>query len=111
MGLVSGVIRLQYLKQREMDLEFKLQELMQTKNELASQGLELTTVGTELDPESPEIKHLEFKKKNLERMEKQLDLEIQKYQTMLKMSSTEMQSAQGIVDNSIKRSFSYGNGG
>lgn len=107
MGLVSGIIRLQQLKNMEMDLEFKIQTLTQTKMQLAAQGFELIEIGTDLDPESPELKHLEQRRQKLELIEKKIDNEILKHQNMLKMIEAETQSAQKIVDNSIKRSFSY----
>lgn len=111
MGLVSGIIRLQYLQQMQLDLEYKVQTLTQTKMQLSSQGVELVTVGSDLEPDSPEVKRLEARRQKLELMEKKIDAEILKYQNLLKMAETEMQSAQKIVDNSIKRSFSYGGGG
>ena len=108
MGLVSGIIRLQTLKDMELDLEYKIQTLSQTKMQLASQGFELVTIGSDLDPESPEVKQLEQRRQKLQLMEKKIDAEMLKHQNMLKMAEAEIESAQKIVDNSIKRSFSYG---
>ena len=108
MGLVSGIIRLQTLKDMQLDLEYKIQTLSQTKMQLASQGFELVTIGTDLDPESPEVKQLEQRRQKLQLMEKKIDAEVLKHQNMLKMAEAEIESAQKIVDNSIKRSFSYG---
>ncbi|OGH99775.1 MAG: hypothetical protein A2039_06815 [Candidatus Melainabacteria bacterium GWA2_34_9] len=108
MGLVSGIIRLQTLKEMELDLEYKIQTLSQTKMQLASQSFELVTIGTDLDPESPEVKQLEQRRQKLQLMEKKIDAEVLKHQNMLKMAEAEIESAQKIVDNSIKRSFSYG---
>ncbi|HBG49123.1 MAG TPA: hypothetical protein DDW90_06405 [Cyanobacteria bacterium UBA9971] len=108
MGLVSGIIRLQTLKEMELDLEYKIQTLSQTKMQLASQGFELVTIGSDLDPESPEVKQLEQRRQKLQLMEKKIDAEMLKHQNMLKMAEAEIESAQKIVDNSIKRSFSYG---
>ena len=108
MGLVSGIIRLQTLKDMQLDLEYKIQTLSQTKMQLASQGFELVTIGTDLDPESPEVKHLEQRRQKLQLMEKKIDAEVLKHQNMLKMAEAEIESAQKVVDNSIKRSFSYG---
>jgi hypothetical protein len=41
-------------------------------------------------------------------MEKKLEHELLRYQTLLKAVNTEIQSAQKIVDSSIKSFFSYG---
>ncbi len=108
MGLVTGIIRLQTLKSMQLDLEYKIQTLTQTKMQLASQGFELLSIGSDLDPESPESKHLEQRRQKLQIMEKKIDLEINRYQNMLKMAEEEIQSAQKIIDSSIKRSFQYG---
>lgn len=108
MGLVSGIIRTIYLQQQQLDLEFKLQTLTQSKMQLSSQSFELVTIGNDLDPESAEVKHLEMRREKLNLMEKKIDMEIARVQNMLKMVETEMQSSQKIVDNNIKRSFSYG---
>lgn len=107
MGLVSGIIRLQYLKDMQLDLEFKIQTLTQTKMQLSSQGFELVSIGTDLDPDSPEVKHLEQRRQKLQLMEKKIDSEILRHQNMLKMAEAEIESAQKVVDNSIKRTFSY----
>lgn len=106
MGLVSGIIRLTYLKQSQLDLEYKLQTLTQSKTQLASQSYEIVSIGNDLDPESPEVKHLEMRRERLNLMEKKIDLEISRTQNMLKMVEAEVESSQKIVDNSIKRSFS-----
>lgn len=108
MGLVSGIIRLTRLKDMQLDLEFKLQTLSQTKMQLATQGCDLVSIGTDLDPESPEAKQLEQRRQKLQLIEKKIDAEMNKYQNMLKMAEAEIESAQKIVDNSVKRSFSYG---
>jgi len=109
MGLVSGIVRLQYLKMLQLDLEDKVQTLAETKTHLAAQGEELVSIGTDLDPDSPEVRHLEQRRQKLQIMEKKIDAEMLKYQTQMKMTEAEMQSAQSMVDNSIKRSFTYGN--
>lgn len=108
MGLVSGIIRLQTLKDMQMDLEYKIQTLSQTKMQLSAQSFELVTIGSDLEPNSPEVKLLEQRRQKLHLMEKKIDEEMIKHQNMLKMAEAEMDSAQKIIDNSIKRSFSYG---
>lgn len=107
MGLVSGIIRLQYLKEMELDLEYKIQTLTQTKMQLSSQALDLETIGTDLDPGSPEVKHLENRREKLHLIEKKIDAEVLRHQTMLRMAQTEIESAQKIVDKSIERIFKY----
>ena len=108
MGLLTGIIRLTYLKQRELSLQYKIQKLSATKMNLADRAVNLVTIGNDLDPESPEYKSLEARKEKLHLMEKKLENELLRYQTLLKAVNVEIQSAQKIVDSSIKSFFSYG---
>lgn len=108
MGLVSGILRLNYLKQMQLDLEYKIQNLTQTRVQLLSQGEELLSVGTDLDPDSPEMKHLEQRRQKLQLMEKRIQAEFDRTQGMLKMVEEEIKSAEQIVQNATARSFKYG---
>ncbi len=108
MGLFSGLIRLTYLKQQELNLEYKIQTISMTKMHVSNRAINLVTIGNDLDPDSPEYKTLEARREKLNLMEKKLEQEFMRYQTLLKAVNTEIQSAQQIVDNSIKRMFSYG---
>jgi DNA repair ATPase RecN len=105
MGLVSGLIRQQAMQDMALDLEYKIQTLSATKMQLASQGLDLVTIGTDMDIDSPELKHLEARREKLQLMEKKIDAEMTKCQTMLKMAEKEMENAQKMVDNGINRIF------
>jgi len=108
MGLFSGIIRLQMLKSTQLDLEYKMQGLQQTKMQIATQCSELVTIGTDLDPESPEFRHIEDRKQKLQLMEKKIDAEIARHQTILKIAEAEMDSVHKVIDKSIERSFKYG---
>ncbi len=108
MGLFSGLIRLAYLKQRQLNIEYKIQDLAAAKVRLSERSVELVTIGNDLDPESPEYKSLEARREKLELMERRLDQEKLKYDTLLKAINVEIESAQKIVDNSVKRFFTYG---
>ncbi|HSA07625.1 MAG TPA: hypothetical protein P5556_10665 [Candidatus Gastranaerophilales bacterium] len=110
MGLFTGLLRLAYLKQEELTLEYRIQTLSATKIQVADRAVNLVTIGSDLDPQSPEYKTMEARREKLLLMEKKLDQELLRYQTLLKAVSAEVQSAQKIVDNSIKRFFSYGGG-
>ncbi len=108
MGLFSGLIRLSYLTQEQLNLEYKIQDLSSTKMRVSVQAVELISAGSELDPESPEYRAMEARREKLQLMEKKLDQQLLRYQTLLKAVNTEIESAQKIVDSSIKRFFSYG---
>lgn len=109
MGLFSGLIRLQYLKLEQLSTEYKIQEISMNKIRVSEHAVNLVSIGSDLDPESPEYKALEARREKLQLMEKKLDQEMLRYQTLLKAINTEIESAQKIVDSSIKRSFNYGN--
>ncbi|MFA6989270.1 MAG: hypothetical protein WC197_04290 [Candidatus Gastranaerophilaceae bacterium] len=108
MSLVSSQLRLLFLTYRQHDLAYKIQLISETKMGLASSVNALLTVGTDLDPESPEMKKLELRKQKLAQLEKKLDAELMLYQNQLKMVETESESVKKMLDGDIKRSFSYG---
>lgn len=108
MGLFSGLIRLAYLRQKQITIEYKLQDLAAAKVRISERSVNLVTIGNDLDPDSPEFKTLEARRKKLNLMEKRLDQEKLKYDTLLKAINVEIESAQKIVDSSIKRFFTYG---
>jgi len=111
MGLITGIIRVQLLKMREMDLTDKIQGLTQTQMQLADQGSSLVSISSDLEPDSPEYRMLEARKHKLHVMEKKIEAELTRNQTMLKMVEAEIDSAQQVVDKSIKRACVYGGGG
>lgn len=111
MGLATGQLRIVFLSLFQSDLEFRIQLITQTRLQLSSSMNELVGIGTDLDPESPELKLLEQRKHKLELIDKQLDAAMQRYQTQLKSVETEKQSAKEMLQKNIQDSFSYGGGG
>lgn len=111
MSLVSSQIRQLFLIFRQHDLEYKIQLISETKMGLANSVNALLNVGTDLDPDSPEMKKLQLRKQKLAQLEKKLDAELVVYQNQLKMVETEQESVRRMLDRNIKHSFSYGGGG
>jgi hypothetical protein len=109
MGLFTGLIRLQYLNIRRLDLEYKVQTISMTAAQLALRSADLVTIGNDLDPDSAEYRRLESRREKLHLMEKRLEAELLKYNTLLKSVNAEIESAQKIVDTSIKRLCTYAN--
>lgn len=103
MGLFSGLIGLTHLKLRQIDLEYKVQDIMVSLNQVSGYSVELVSIGDELDPESPEFKRLNTRRKKLQLMEKRLQSELTRYESELKLVNNQIQSFQKIVDGSIKR--------
>lgn len=108
MGLIVSQIRVMYLQQLRLDLEYKIQLITQTKMGLSQSVTDLMQVGNDFDPESPTTKMLQQRQAKLKVLEQKLDQQMNQYQTRLKMVETEYESAVAMRDKNIQSSFSYG---
>ena len=108
MGLLTSQIRLMYLQQQRLDLEYKIQLITQAKMGLSQSVSDLMQVGNDYDPESPTTKMLQQRQAKLKVLEQKLDQQMAQYQTRLKMVDTEYESAVAMRDKNIQSSFSYG---
>jgi len=102
MGLITGTLTKQYLIAYQNDLEYKISLIRQAKMELSDSANDLLTVGTDLDPENPVVKQLEQRKQRLNLLEKKLDMQLEEYETKLKMVQANMQGADAQIDGAIK---------
>ena len=107
MGLLTSQIRLMYLQQQRLDLEYKIQLITQTKMGLSQSVSDLMQVGNDYDPESPTTKLLQQRKAKLKVLEQKLDMQMQEYQNRLKMIDAEYDSCQSMMDKNIQSSFKY----
>ena len=107
MGLIASSFRMMYLTAYKISLETKVQWIASAKMELVASSDEIMGLGNDLDTDSAAVKQLEGLRDKLIVLEKKLDLQMQEYQTRLKMVDTELQSAQGAVDSAIQSSFTY----
>ncbi len=108
MGLIVSHIRVMYLQQLRLDLEYKIQLITQAKMGLSQSVSDLMQVGNDYDPESPTTKMLQQRQAKLKVLEQKLDQQMAQYQTRLKMVDTEYESAVAMRDKNIQSSFSYG---
>lgn len=108
MGLLVSQIRLMYLQQQRLDLEYKIQLITQTKMGLAQSVSDLMQVGNDYDPESPTTKMLQQRQAKLKVLEAKLDQQMAAYQARLKMIDVETESARAMLEKNIQSSFSYG---
>ena len=108
MGLIVSQIRLMYLQQQRLDLEYKIQLITQTKMGLSAAVSDLMQIGNDYDPESPTTKMLQQRQAKLKILEAKLDQQLAAYNTRLKMIDAEYESARGMLDKNIQSSFSYG---
>ena len=74
MGLITSQIRLMYLQQQKLDLEYKLQLITQTKMGLSQSANDLLQVGNDFDPESPTTKMLQQRQAKLKVIEDKLEM-------------------------------------
>ena len=107
MGLIASSFRMMYLTAYQISLESKIQWISSAKMELVASADEIMALGNDLDPENPAVKQMEFRREKLTALEKKLDLQMQEYQSRLKMVEAELESTRGAVDNAINRSFKY----
>lgn len=107
MGLLTSQIRLMYLQQQRLDLEYKIQLITQTKMGLSQSVSDLMQVGNDYDPESPPTKLLQQRQAKLKVLEQKLDMQMQEYQNRLKMIDAEYDSCQSMMDKNIQSSFKY----
>lgn len=108
MGLLTSQIRLMYLQQQRLDLEYKIQLVTQSKMVLSQSVSDLMQVGNDFDPESPTTKMLQQRQAKLKVLEQKLDMQMQEYQNRLNMIDTEYDSCKQMMEKNIKNSFSYG---
>ncbi len=105
MGLLIAQFRQAQINSYRSDLEYRIQLVSTTKLDLSSQINDLVGLGSDLDPDSPEMKALEKKKERLYQAEKALDQQVQRYQNQLQMIEAEEQSVKQQIQSGIQRSF------
>ena len=107
MGLIASSFRMMYLTAYQISLESKIQWIASAKMELVASSDEIMALGNDLDPENPAVKQMEARRDKLTVLEKKLDLQMQEYQSRLKMVEAELESTKDAVNNAIDRSFKY----
>ena len=106
MGLLIAQMRLIQIKNYRSDLEYRMQLVSSTKLDLSTQINDIVGLGSDMDKDSPEMKALEAKKARLQEAEKQLDMQLQRYQTQLQMIEAEEQQVKEQLQSSIKSMYS-----
>ena len=108
MGVAVSLSRLIYLTSYRHDLEFRIQLINQARMGLLNFVNDLMNVGTDMDPDSPEVKQMEQRKQRLQLFDKQLDQELQQYQAKLETTTPEIQKVKQDMQTNIQ--MSYGGG-
>ena len=107
MGLLTSVMRMQYLNNFKSDLEYKIMLITQTKASLVASNGDLLQVGNDYDPNSPIVKTLQERQAKMHLLEQKLDQQMAAYKAQLQMTETEMGSLRRELQNQITSSFSY----
>lgn len=102
MGLIAATVTNQYLLAYQNELEYKVMLIRESKLGLSEAVNELLNVGTDLDPENPAVKQLEQRKERLNLLEKKLDMQLEEYETQLKMIEKNREHCEEMIKNSIK---------
>ncbi len=105
MGILIAQMRLAQINSYRSDLEYKIQLISSTKLELSSQINDMVGLGSDMEPDSPEMKALEKKKERLMQAEKALDQQLERYQTQLQMIESEEQTVRQQLSQSIQRAY------
>ena len=107
MGVITDTIRMHYLNNVRMDLEFKIQLVTQNRMELTKACDDLMQVGTDYDSDNPIMKTLNQRQSKLKLLEQKLEQQMIRYQNQLKMVETELNSCKQRIDKNISTAFSY----
>ncbi|MBQ9244950.1 hypothetical protein IJ182_01640 [bacterium] len=108
MGILLAFSRKMYLTAYTNHLQSKLNDITSQKLDLLDTISELSTQISDIgNTNSPAVKQLQARKIELENLDKQLDVKMQKIQTQLQAANTELQSADQMLQQNIQKSFTY----
>ncbi len=108
MGFLLAFSRKMYLTAYVNHLQGKLNDIQTQKLSLLENISEMATQISDIgNSDSPAVKQLEARKIELENLDKQLDIKMQKIQTQLQAANTELQSSDQMLQQNIQRSFTY----
>ena len=108
MGVITDSIRMQYLNNLKLDLEYKIQLVTQARMGLTQSTNDLMQVGTDYSPDSPVIKQLNQRQAKLKVLEQKLEQQMIQYQSRLQMVTTELESCRSRLYQNIGQAFRYG---
>lgn len=90
-----------HLQARLNDITSQKLSLLDTISQMSTQ---ISDIG---NSDSPAVKQLEARKIELENLDKQLDIKMQKIQTQLQAATTELQSADQSLQQNVQKAFTY----
>lgn len=105
MGIVVSSSRNIQLTGLRHELEYKINLIHSAKMNLVQNINSLTASSTDLEADSPEVRLLEERKQRLMLLDKKLDIDLQHYQTQLKMIDGEDQQVSQTLSSSIQKAY------
>lgn len=105
MALASNEIRQQQALAMIHDLDNMIGRLSTMKMNLVNTSTDLLSLGSTLDPDSPEMKVIERRRQQLAAYEKKIDAEIQIYQNRRKKAEAILQNSTQKVKEAIERMY------
>lgn len=102
MGLIAATVQKHYLLAYKNELEYKVTLIRQAKLGLSDSVNDLLNAGTDMDPENPMVKQLEQRRERLNLLEKKLDMQLEEYETKLKMVEGNMKACDEMISGALK---------
>lgn len=102
MGLIAATVNKQYLIAYKNELEYKMSLIRQSKMSLEATTSDLLNAGTDMDPENPAVKQLEQRRERLNLLEKKLDMQMEEYETKLKMVESNIGACDKQIEGALK---------
>ena len=108
MGFLLAFSRKMYLTAYVNHLQARLNDITSQKLSLLDTISQMSTQISDIgNSDSPAVKQLEARKIELENLDKQLDIKMQKIQTQLQAATTELQSADQSLQQNVQKAFTY----
>lgn len=105
MGVVVSSSRNIQLTGLRHEIDYKINLINTAKMALLQNINALTASSTDLKPDSPEVRLLEERKQRLMLLDKKLDIDLQHYQTQLRMIDGEEPQVSQSLNSAIQRSY------
>ncbi len=110
MGLFLGLITRRYLKIKKSNYVWQMHLITKAKSAAAAAAnnlMQIGSAGNDYAAGSALEKKLQQRQYKMKILEDKLDLQKAEIQTKLDEINTELQSVEGMINSSIKTSFSY----
>ena len=105
MGFAASQTRYLMLAARASDLELAGQFLNQARLQLANIAAALTTVSSNLEPDSPEMQFLQARLAGIQAIDKSLEVQLRRVDTQRDAIQVEIEAVRKVIGKKIQGSF------